>query len=152
MHVVKLLILAVVTAVIGYLLVPYVRLDMLAQPAVFAIAAFAGVIIGGLFAGRRAQPAVVSSAVGASGDDKETLFVGNLAFKASRDQLQTLFANYGTVHSVRLMIDRETRRPRGFGFVEMDSSGAQKAIKALDGYEFAGRSLRVNVANERSAA
>jgi len=150
MFMVKLLIIAIIVAVAGYFLAPVLKLDLIAQPAVFAIAAAIGVIIGGI-AGARMQ-GNQSQPVSTSSEDKETLFVGNLAFKASRDQLQKLFANYGTVHSVRLMIDRETRRPRGFGFVEMNSSGAKKALKALDGYEFVGRSLRVNVANERKAA
>ncbi|MDH5190854.1 MAG: RNA-binding protein [Gammaproteobacteria bacterium] len=81
----------------------------------------------------------------------KTIFVGNLAFKARRDELSKLFSEYGQVNSVRIMTDRETRRPRGFGFIEMNSSDAKAAIKALDGYEFMGRDLKVNEANERNA-
>lgn len=152
MYVVKLLVVAGVVATSGYFLVPVVKLDQLAQPVVFAIASVIGVILGGLISRGSATTTTTTGGASAGEEEKETLFVGNLAFKASRDQLQQLFSNYGTVHSVRLMIDRETRRPRGFGFVEMDSSGAKKALKALDGYEFGGRNLRVNVANERKAA
>ncbi|MDH5435626.1 MAG: RNA-binding protein [Gammaproteobacteria bacterium] len=88
---------------------------------------------------------------GATSSDLKTLFVGNLAFKARRDELSTLFSEYGQVNSVRIMTDRETRRPRGFGFIEMNANDAKAAIKALDGYEFMGRELKVNEANERKA-
>ncbi len=81
--------------------------------------------------------------------EKKTIFVGNLAFKASPDELNELFSKYGNVHSVRIMKDRATRRPRGFAFVEMNERGAAKAIKKLDGMEFLGRNLRVNEGAER---
>ena len=79
-----------------------------------------------------------------------SLYVGNLAYSARRDALRDLFAQYGNVSTVRIMTDRETRRPRGYGFVEMDSQGAQSAIKNLDGTEFLGRTLRVNEAKQRT--
>ena len=79
-----------------------------------------------------------------------SLYVGNLAYRAQRDELQDLFANYGNVNSVRIMIDRATRRPRGYAFVEMDSQGALNAIKQLDNTEFCGRTLRVSEAKQRS--
>ncbi|MBT5231148.1 MAG: RNA-binding protein [Methylococcales bacterium] len=81
--------------------------------------------------------------------DITTLFVGNLAFKANRHELNKLFSEYGLVHSVRLMTDRQTRKPRGFGFVEMASCDTAATIEALNDYEFFGRQLRVNEANER---
>ena len=77
------------------------------------------------------------------------LYVGNLPFRATDQQVQELFGQHGTVHSVALINDRETGRPRGFGFVEMDEEGAQKAMQALDGHEMDGRPLRVNEAQER---
>jgi len=79
----------------------------------------------------------------------KTIFVGNLAFKANKQELNKLFSEHGQVHSVRLMTDRATRKPRGFGFVEMSAEDAGSAIEALDEYEFFGRQLRVNEANER---
>ena len=82
-------------------------------------------------------------------EDTQTIFVGNLAFRANKYDLGKLFEDYGTVYSVRLMTDRATRKPRGFGFVEMAAKDAPKAIKELDGHEFHGRELRVNEANER---
>jgi RNA recognition motif-containing protein len=77
------------------------------------------------------------------------LYVGNLPFSATEDEVNELFGQHGTVHSVALITDRETGRPRGFGFVEMDDNEAQAAMQALDGYDMAGRSLRVNEARER---
>lgn len=86
-----------------------------------------------------------------SNPDIKTLFVGNLAFKANRHELNKLFSQHGQVHSVRLMTDRVTRKPRGFGFVEMAAKDAAAAIEALNDFEFFGRQLRVNEANERKA-
>ena len=78
------------------------------------------------------------------------LYVGNLPFTASENELRQLFEKHGSVESVAIIMDRETGRPRGFGFVEMaDSNGAGAAIQALDGREFGGRALRVNEATER---
>jgi len=77
------------------------------------------------------------------------IYVGNLPFNASETEVRELFEQHGTVHSVNLMTDRETGRPRGFGFVEMDESEAEAAIKELDGADLSGRTLRVNEAKER---
>lgn len=95
------------------------------------------------------EPAAVTAVPSAPGAERSTLFVGNLAFKANRIALQKLFSDYGQVHSARIMLDRATRRPRGYGFVEMDAADAEKAIKALDGAEFFGRPLKVSLAKER---
>ncbi|MCK4528940.1 RNA-binding protein [candidate division WOR-3 bacterium] len=79
------------------------------------------------------------------------IYVGNLSFNASEEEVRELFAKHGTVHSVALIADRDTGRPRGFGFVEMDEAEAKAAIEALNGMEFGGRSLRVNEAKERNS-
>lgn len=79
-----------------------------------------------------------------------TLYVGNLAFKTSENELYELFSQYGAISSVRIMKDRITRRPRGYAFVELSTAGAKAAIKDLNGNEFGGRTLKVNVANKRS--
>jgi RNA recognition motif-containing protein len=79
------------------------------------------------------------------------VFVGNLEFSTTKDQLETLFAEVGSVVDVFLPSDRATGRPRGFAFVEYNSEEeAQAAIKKFDGYELGGRSLRVNPAEARS--
>ena len=84
-----------------------------------------------------------------SSDDTK-LYVGNLSFDSSEDDIRDAFGAYGTVSSVNVITDRETGRPRGFAFVEMSSgSEAQSAMQAMDGQDFAGRSLKVNVAKPR---
>jgi RNA recognition motif-containing protein len=80
----------------------------------------------------------------------KTIYVGNLPFTASEDQLRELFGQFGKVESVKLVSDRETGRPRGFGFVEMDGAEADSAIAALNGQQFGGRSLRINEAREKT--
>jgi RNA recognition motif-containing protein len=79
------------------------------------------------------------------------LFVGNLNFKTTDDDLRTLFAQAGTIESATVMMDRATGRSRGFGFVEMSSDEeAEKAVKELNGHELQGRALNVNEARERT--
>jgi RNA recognition motif-containing protein len=76
------------------------------------------------------------------------LYVGNLSFDTTEDSLRTLFAQHGTVESAKLISDRDTGRPRGFGFVEMANADASRAMQALNGQEFEGRALKVNEAQE----
>lgn len=78
------------------------------------------------------------------------IYVGNLSYQADEQSLGDLFATYGEVSNVRIITDRETGRPRGFGFVEMpnDAEG-QKAIDALNGQEDFGRQLKINEARPR---
>jgi len=78
------------------------------------------------------------------------LYVGNLSFNSSEQDLEEVFAEIGTVESVNIIVDRDTGRSRGFGFVEMSSSEeAQNAISQLDGSEVDGRNLKVNEAKPR---
>ena len=79
----------------------------------------------------------------------KTLYVGNLPFSASEEEIRQHFGQHGTVLAVRLVTDRETGRPRGFGFVEMEDAGADAAMNALNGVELGGRPLRINEAKER---
>ncbi|WP_455196599.1 RNA recognition motif domain-containing protein [Kaarinaea lacus] len=85
-------------------------------------------------------------------DGVQTIYVGNLPFKTNRNQLRALFEPFGQVHSARIVIDKATRKPRGYGFVEMDSSNANKAINKLDGSIFDGRNIKVNEASQRNPA
>ena len=77
------------------------------------------------------------------------IYVGNLPFSADEAAVRSLFSQHGTVESVALPTDRETGRPRGFGFIEMSSSDASKAMQALNGKDFEGRALKVNEAQAK---
>ena len=77
------------------------------------------------------------------------IYVGNLPFSADEAAVRQLFEQHGKVESVALINDRDTGRPRGFGFVEMSSSDAARAIQSLNGQNMGGRPLRVNEAQER---
>jgi RNA recognition motif-containing protein len=79
------------------------------------------------------------------------LYVGNLPFDATDEAVRTAFEAYGTVHDVSLVTDRDTGRPRGFGFVEMDAESAGAAIAGLNEKDFGGRDLTVNEARERTS-
>lgn len=78
------------------------------------------------------------------------LYVGNIPFSTTEEDLRAMFEQHGSVGSVNVITDRETGRSRGFAFVEMDDeSAAENAMRALDGNDMGGRSLRVNEAQER---
>jgi len=78
------------------------------------------------------------------------IYVGNLPFTATESEVRELFARHGQVHSITLIEDRETGRPRGFGFVEMDDAAADAAISSLKGHAMGGRTLNINEARPRS--
>ncbi len=77
------------------------------------------------------------------------LYVGNLPFSATEEGVREHFAQHGEVESVNLISDRYTGQPRGFGFIEMEDDGADRAVSELDGRDFGGRSLKVSQARER---
>ena len=77
----------------------------------------------------------------------QKLYVGNLPFSATEEEIRSLFSQYGEVQSVQIVSDRDTGRPRGFAFVEMQN--ADEAIRALDNQAFGGRNHKVNIARER---
>ena len=77
------------------------------------------------------------------------LYVGNLPWSTTEDELRQMFGSLGEVESVALITDRETGRSRGFAFVEMDSDGAEKAINEYNGKDMDGRALRVNEAQDK---
>lgn len=80
----------------------------------------------------------------------QKLYIGNLPFTTTEDELRSLFQRHGSVDSVAVIMDRETGRPRGFAFVEMsEPSSAQDAIRALDGTALGGRNIKVNEAQSR---
>ena len=77
------------------------------------------------------------------------IYVGNLPFSATEDSVRALFAQHGAVESVALINDRDTGRPRGFGFVEMPRADAARAIQNLNGQDMGGRPLKVNEAQDK---
>jgi RNA recognition motif-containing protein len=77
------------------------------------------------------------------------LYVGNLPFTATDEAVRALFSQHGTVEKVSLITDRDTGRPRGFGFVEMSNADASRAMQALNGTDFDGRALKVNEAQDK---
>jgi cold-inducible RNA-binding protein len=80
------------------------------------------------------------------------LYVGNLTYNVNESDLEALFTPFGTVQSAQIIVDRDTNRSKGFGFVEMDSDAqAQAAIQGLDGHDHDGRNLTVNEAKPREA-
>ena len=79
----------------------------------------------------------------------KNIYVGNLPWSSTEEEVRAAFEAYGEVISVKLVEDRETGRPRGFGFVEMEDAGAEEAIKNLDGADFGGRNIKVNEARPR---
>lgn len=81
----------------------------------------------------------------------KSIYVGNLPFKTTEAELSDVFSEFGQVQDVKLINDRATGRPRGFGFVLMDDEGALKAIAALNGTQMGGRTLKLNEAREREA-
>lgn len=80
----------------------------------------------------------------------KSIYVGNLPWSATEDEIHSLFAAHGNVLSVKLVTDRETGRARGFAFVEMDDADAAAAVEALDNSSFGGRTLRVNEARPKA--
>ena len=78
------------------------------------------------------------------------IFVGNLPTSATETQVRDLFGQHGKVGSVSLPNDRETGKPRGFGFVEIEDSGLENSIKALHGYQMDGNTLKVNEAEDKT--
>ena len=77
------------------------------------------------------------------------LYVGNLSFDSTEESVRALFASHGSVDKVSIISDRDTGRPRGFGFVEMSNADASRAVQALNGADFEGRTLKVSEAQER---
>ncbi len=141
--VIQVVLVSVILTVVAYFLFPLLALEQVPGQHLFTYGILAGALLGALLSQTRIYPATST--------EVESIFVGNLAFKASPNALRKLFEDYGEVHAVRLMTDRATKRPRGFGFVEMKRKDARNAIKALNGTEFYGRELKVNVANERKS-
>ena len=80
----------------------------------------------------------------------KVLYVGNLPFTATEEEVSAMYSEFGAVNSVKIIKDKETGRSRGFCFVEMEDDAALKAIEGTNGKDYSGRSLRVNEAREKT--
>ena len=80
----------------------------------------------------------------------KVLYVGNLPFTATEEEVRAMYTEFGPVNSVKIIKDKETGRSRGFGFVEMEDDAALKAIEGTNGKDYSGRNLRVNEAREKT--
>lgn len=146
-NIIKSIIIALILSIAAYFLFPYLNINELAQNAparLFAYSILAGAFIAGILV-------MIPMEFNLVGSKQVSVFVGNLAFKANANDLRELFEEYGEVQGVRVMTDRQTRRPKGFAFVEMDKKGAKAAIANLDGAEFFGRDIKVNYATRRKS-
>ncbi|MGJ8682834.1 RNA recognition motif domain-containing protein [Paraglaciecola sp.] len=139
------IIVTVILAVLVFVLTP-----LIAAEAPNHLTAVAGVVLGGLLA-----PVLLSlfgstqSSTNSSTQEFSTLYVGNLPYRANEQAVQEHFEQQGTVNSVRLMKDRRTGKRKGYGFVEMDTKGANKAIKNLNDSSFQERTLKVRLAKDK---
>jgi len=136
-----------VLAGVGFFVLPLVAPTLGDYPAVFAL----GIIIGGVtisLLSPTTAPAGVTTT--SATEERQTLYVGNLPYRANETIVRELFEKYGVVSSVRLVKDKQTGRRRGFGFVTMDEQGAIDAMTALNDNEFQERILKVREAKEKT--
>ncbi|MFK5913697.1 MAG: hypothetical protein QM484_04910 [Woeseiaceae bacterium] len=143
-NILKSIIIALILSTISYFLAPYLNISPESARLV-AYAVLAGAFISGIIMVIPMDFSLVRS-------KQASIFVGNLAFKASAGDLREIFEEYGDVLGVRVMTDRATRRPKGFAFIEMNKKSAKAAIANLDGTEFFGRDIKVNYATRRKSA
>ncbi|WP_143870503.1 RNA recognition motif domain-containing protein [Catenovulum sediminis] len=150
-HIIKQALVIVALVLLSFFVLPNVAPDLPAN-----IAMSLGIVLGGLVA-----IFIVPTSLTDESDDSEspsyeddgstkTIYVGNLPYRANEAAVRELFSNHGDVKTVRLMRDRNTGKRKGFGFVEMDESGADKAIEALNDSDFQQRTLKVREAKDRS--
>jgi len=137
-------IIAAIFAVIAYVLSSILSLTPVLVAVITFVSTFVASLIGGV-----TLPTSKSNTSDDLNEDVKTLYVGNLPYRANETTVRELFAEYGSVLSVRLMKDKHTGKRRGFGFVEMASKDLNTAISALNDTEFQQRTLKVREAKER---
>ncbi|MDQ6953161.1 MAG: RNA-binding protein [Mariprofundaceae bacterium] len=143
---------ALLCSLLGYAIQPSLLASSPA-PSLFATGLFLGTLFGGLIVTMNPLKKSMSSSsqvnnANAQQLDGHVLYVGNVPFNAKEDEIQRLFEAYGQVKAIRMVTGGPNKRPKGYGFVEMDKAGAQAAL-VLNGKEFAGRKLRVNSAKNK---
>ncbi len=115
------------------------------------LAIIVGALLGVFFLKPSSSTKQTSASISVSRDDpagSQTLYVGNLPYRANEKNVRELFAEYGKVLNVRLMKDKRTGKRRGFGFVVVDESDADAMIAALNDHEYMQRTLKVRIAND----
>ncbi|RGP39625.1 RNA recognition motif domain-containing protein [Colwellia ponticola] len=144
-------VIAIVFTIIAYIVTFVVAVNSVTIASLVFISAFLAPLFTGNASVNTLSSTSTSSASKATASDEEvrTLYVGNLPYRANETSVRELFAEYGSVHSVRLMKDKHTGKRRGFGFVEMAATDLDKAIVALNDTEFQQRTLKVREAKER---
>jgi len=140
-------IIAVTFAIIAYLVTFAVPASAILIASLVFISAFLAPLLPGNTSSSPGSS--TTSTVSTTDEDARTLYVGNLPYRANETSVRELFADHGTVLSVRLMKDKHTGKRRGFGFVEMAANDLDKAITALNDTEFQQRTLKVREAKER---
>lgn len=136
------------TVAVGVSLIGFVIVKLLGSAPVSPELPFAaGLLIGGVITSLLTKTSKTTSQE--KEQQSKTIYVGNLPYKANEQEVRKLFAQYGNVLSVRLLKDRQTGKRRGFGFVEMPDSDADKAISSLNEVEFLQRKLKVREAKDR---
>jgi len=136
---------AIALGLVGYFVGPMVGLNQdIPVGSVLASGLTLGFLLGAwMFGGGSGSKSKVKH------NNTNVLYVGNIPFKANEEEIQRLFEAYGSVKSVRLVRGGPSRRPKGYGFVEMATGDDVKAALALNGEDFAGRKLRVNEAKDK---
>ena len=139
-------IIAIVFAILAYI----VTSTIATTPIAVSVLVFISVFVAPLFNFSSGVPSTSTSKEEEKpSEDVKTLYVGNLPYRANETAIRELFSNHGTVQSVRLMKDKHTGKRRGFGFVEISSADADKAVSSLNDSEFQQRTLKVREAKER---
>lgn len=146
---IKLFAAALVLSLLGYYIAGPLGMGSTPAGSVFATGLLIGCIIGGLLVALYPVSASEDPDTGSAASGTSNLYVGNLPFNAGPDDIKNLFAPYGEVVDIRMVKDRRSKRFKGYAFVEMNSAGAQAAIKHLDNNDYAGRTLRVNEAQKK---
>ena len=144
----KLLLAAVLLALVGYFAGTALDLSGMPVASVLAVGLLLGCVLGGLLV-VLAPKSTTSSASTSDGAESGNIYVGNLPFNAGEDDVKNIFSPYGEVIDIRLVKDRRSKRFKGYGFVEMSAAGAKAAIENLDGTDYAGRTLRINEAKKK---
>jgi len=141
---------ALVVAIVGYFILPFINAEFSSAAPFFAMGIALGAAIGILLSSDKSSPSTTSDSV--DDEERQTLYVGNLPYRANEAIVRELFEKYGNVYSVRLVKDKQTGRRRGFGFVTMDPNGAQTSMDDLNDKEFQERVLKVREAKEKTNA